>query len=245
MGSKPNTNLPTNVNGSFGYPFPFDEDNFRQDPDFILTGDKESAIYSNVAIKPENTENLPFRIIHPTNFDQPFNNAAYQKSNDNESNNPESIQENINNFNVINEPLKFEDFNVVDALMAEPEIWRQIEENVSAGDHDFNEITISDSIQNHNQFDQNHFEQLFRPDSKSENLNKENDEAVPDVFLEHTTSDRDTFPGSTASHIQIKEPKETDDISSRNFRWVNILKFIFISNQCLNINLILISSFSS
>ena len=87
-------------------------------------------------------EQLPFKVIHPASFNEPIYTEEHQI---NKENHDTKDTQNINNFKIINEPLNFEDFNVVDALMAEP-IWSQIEQNV--GGEDFNGA-VSDIIPDH------------------------------------------------------------------------------------------------
>ena len=94
-------------------------------------------------------EQLPFKVIHPSNFQKPIYKDDYYLQ---KGNLETKAAQNINNFKIINEPLKFEDFNVVDALMAEP-IWSTIEHNVGGDvigavsdiipDHEMDHLSLS------------------------------------------------------------------------------------------------------
>ena len=87
-------------------------------------------------------DQLPFKVIHPSNFQETKYNNWYQIQKESLAAND---AQNINNFKIINEPLMAEDFNVVDALMAEP-IWSTIEHNV-AGEELIGDV--SDIIPDH------------------------------------------------------------------------------------------------
>jgi hypothetical protein len=152
---------------------------------------------------PSNLENLPFKVIHPSNFDQPLNTQKHRH--ENESKNAQNIN---NNFKIINEPLKFEDFNVVDALMAEP-IWSKIEENVS-GD-EFSGV-VSDVNSDHNIYDQ-----VVTPSTAIDNpiFRKTIDQWG--ITKGHFNSGHLLVPDNE-SNSPSKQNDETEFISSRIYR---------------------------
>ena len=100
------------------------EDNHNLDIERYTSSNGTKETYSIKEIDYLSTlQDPPFKVILPSNFNQQIKRGSENGEND------ASNGQHINNFKIINEPLKFEDFNMVDELMAEP-IWSTIKENV-------------------------------------------------------------------------------------------------------------------
>ena len=200
------TNSPINNSGNFDGGIARHGDSFNRVPgglEFDHNMETSTAPNKIISFTPSNLENLPFKVIHPSNFEQPRNTEKHR--NENESKNTQNIN---NNFKIINEPLKFEDFNVVDALMAEP-IWSKIEENVN-GD-DFSGV-VSDVIPDHHIFD--HIatpSTVFANPTFKENVNQR------DITQGHIRSDHRPIP-DIESKSPLKQNDKTKFISSRIYR---------------------------
>ena len=197
---QPTSTASTNTSLSFDYsdkPFknsiPQDMVSFGSTKVEDTTNPNENFKYSTSSY-----EHLPFKVIHPESFYEPIYTDEHHIQ---EEKHETKDAQNINNFKIINEPLNFEDFNVVDALMAEP-IWSKIEQNV--GGEDFNGA-VSDIIPDH---EMDHLS-LSVPESRVMLNGEENSDFEPNYPEE-------PYKGST-SPIE-----ESEMIGSRVSRYVNL-----------------------
>ena len=140
----PTESSSSNISRSFDYSNNENDDNNFPDLDSFDSTNFDETTNPNVATDDSTSsyEQLPFKVIHPSNFQETKYNNWYQIQKESLAAND---AQNINNFKIINEPLMAEDFNVVDALMAEP-IWSTIEHNV-AGEELIGDV--SDIIPDH------------------------------------------------------------------------------------------------
>ena len=140
----PTESSSSNISRSFDYSKHENNDNITPDLGPFDSTNIDETTNPNVAIdySTSSYEQLPFKVIHPSNFQEAKYNNWYQIQKESLAAND---AQNIDNFKIINEPLMAEDFNVVDALMAEP-IWSTIEHNVG-GDELIGDV--SDIIPDH------------------------------------------------------------------------------------------------
>jgi len=200
------TKLPANSNRNFDDSLTRYGDSLAHVPGGLESGhNMEISTTPNKIIDftPSNLENLPFKVIHPSNFDQPLNTEKHRH--ENESKNAQNIN---NNFKIINEPLKFEDFNVVDALMAEP-IWSKIEENVNGDDYSG---VVRDVITDYNTFDH-----IVTPSTVFNNPTLKQNVGQQDITQGHIISGHLHVPDNDSNN-PLKQNDEDEVISSRIYR---------------------------
>ena len=152
----------------FEYYRPNYEDQLYKEIEFLEAVSQDKDLKSDDNILPLSSRNysesqLSLDNIHPNFYKNSYLNriiADYKQNKNNDLGNyPEN---NFNNIHSLHDPLEYEDFNVVDVLMAEP-IWSNIEENVGSDDI---QGLVTDITPHHHAA----FGQFFLPEEQSNEI---------------------------------------------------------------------------
>ena len=180
--------------------------------------DKDSKAKDKLLIQiTNNSENhLSLDNIHPNFYKNSYLDkviADYKQNQDSDL--LDYPENNFNNIHSIDDPLEYEDFNVVDVLMAEP-IWNDIEENVGSDDI---QGLVTDITPHHHAA----FGQFFLPEQQSNEISdaiNSEDKATINNKKKHKSSHFSSTPEGSQPESVNEESNEIGNLRNEKYRLI-------------------------